>query len=140
MPKFGTKRGDESLNQVALMGYISKAPMESTAVYNSNNTTRCFYVLGVRRNQDETDFIGCVAFGKKAEYALRNFKVGTAVAVVGRLYSAPSKKEEGGKNLYYTCVNVITHEFAGYPRRDLAEQSYYNNDNDEVPDCPFPFN
>lgn len=146
MPNFGTKRGDEGVNQVELVGNIAKAPVESTIEYNGNTVTRCFYVLAVGRwKQNETDFIGCVAIGRKAEYALRNFRVGTSVAVVGRLYSArSSKKEEGGKNPYYTCVNVRIHEFAGYPRRDLAEQSYYDNDNDfiydEEEDCPFPFN
>ena len=66
-----------------------------------------------KREGDEqnADFISCVAFGKQGEFAEKYLKQGTKVAISGRLQTGSYTNKEGQK-VYTTDVVVEEQEFA----------------------------
>lgn len=73
------------------------------------------YTLAVDRKikqegQQSADFIGCVAFGKSAEFAEKYLRQGTKIAVTGRIQTGSYTNREGRK-IYKTDVVVEEQEF-----------------------------
>ena len=66
-----------------------------------------------RNNNDENsaDFIGCVAFGKSAEFAERYLHKGTKIVATGRIQTGSYVNKDGVK-VYTTDVVVEDQEFA----------------------------
>ena len=67
----------------------------------------------VARNSDghtEADFINCVAFGKRAEFAEKYLRKGIKIMVSGRIQTG-SYKDKEGRTVYTTDVVVEEHEF-----------------------------
>ena len=67
-----------------------------------------------RRNDENgqtADFIGCVAFGRSAEFAERYLHQGTKVVVTGRIQTGSYTNRDGQK-VYTTDVVVEDQEFA----------------------------
>ena len=74
------------------------------------------YTLAVdrrfHRDGDATaDFIGCVAFGRQAEFAEKYLRQGTKIAITGRIQTGSYTNREGRK-VYTTDVVVEEQEFA----------------------------
>ena len=57
------------------------------------------------------DFIGCVAFGRQAEFAEKYLRKGTKIAVTGRIQTGSYTNKDGQK-VYTTDVVVEEQEFA----------------------------
>ena len=83
-----------------------------------NSTAIARYTLAVdrrfRRNNDgeqTADFIGCVAFGRQAEFAEKYLRQGTKIAITGRIQTGSYTNREGQK-VYTTDVVVEEQEFA----------------------------
>ena len=77
------------MNKVILMGRLTRDP-EVRYSQGENSTAIARYTLAVdrrfRRNNDgeqSADFIGCVAFGRSAEFAEKYFRQGLKVIVTG---------------------------------------------------------
>ena len=74
------------------------------------------YTLAVDRryqkdkNNKGADFIGCVAFGKAAEFADKYLSKGMKIAINGRIQTG-SYKNRDGQTVYTTDVIVEEHEF-----------------------------
>jgi single-strand DNA-binding protein len=83
-------------------------------VYKSNDSTVAKYSLAVERKfnreQQQADFINCVAFGKSGEFAEKYLRKGMKIAVVGRLQTG-SYTDKNGNKVYTTDVVVEEHEF-----------------------------
>ena len=89
------------MNKVILMGRLVRDPeirytqgMEPVAVTK--------YTLAVnrrlkRQGESEADFIGCVAFGKAAEFAEKFLKKGQMISVIGRIQVRAWDDSEGKK-------------------------------------------
>ena len=78
------------MNKVILMGRLTRDP-EIRYSQGDNPTAVARYTLAVdrrfRRNGDgdqSADFIGCVAFGRSAEFAEKYFRQGLKIIVTGR--------------------------------------------------------
>ncbi len=75
------------------------------------------YTLAVDRRratadgQREADFIGCVAFGRQAEFAERYLHQGTKLIITGRIQTGSYTNRDGQK-VYTTDVVVEDQEFA----------------------------
>jgi single-strand DNA-binding protein len=74
------------------------------------------YILAVdrrfHRDGDATaDFIGCVAFGRQAEFTEKYLRQGTKIAITGRIQTGSYTNREGRK-VYTTDVVVEEQEFA----------------------------
>ena len=65
-----------------------------------------------REGSDQTaDFIGCVAFGRQAEFAEKYLHQGTKIAITGRIQTG-SYTNKDGQRVYTTDVVVEEQEFA----------------------------
>lgn len=107
------------MNRVILMGRLTRDPdIRYSAGDNSNAVAR--YTLAVdrrfaRRGEEEgqqtADFIGCVAFGRSAEFAQKYLQKGTKILVTGRIQTGSYTNRDGQK-VYTTDVVVEDQEFA----------------------------
>ncbi len=106
------------MNRVILMGRLTRDPdIRYSAGDNSNAVAR--YTLAVDRRfarrgeegQQTADFIGCVAFGRSAEFAEKYLHQGTKILVTGRIQTG-SYTNRDGQRVYTTDVVVEDQEFA----------------------------
>ena len=105
------------MNKVILMGRLTRDP-EVRYSQGENSTAIARYTLAVdrrfRRNNDgeqTADFIGCVAFGRSAEFAEKYFRQGLRISVSGRIQTGSYTNKDGIK-VYTTEVVVEEQEFA----------------------------
>lgn len=104
------------MNKVVLMGRLTKDPVIHQPEYQEG-TTVARYTLAVDRrrsrqqDQQQTDFISCVAFGKAAEWAEKYLHKGTKLTISGRIQTGSYTKQDGTK-VYTTDVIAEEQEFA----------------------------
>ena len=103
------------MNKVILMGRLTRDP---DVRYSQGENASAFarYTLAVdrrfRRDGEATaDFIGCVAFGRQAEFAEKYLRQGTKIAITGRIQTGSYTNRDGQK-VYTTDVVVEEQEFA----------------------------
>ena len=107
------------MNKVIIMGRLTRDPdiRYSQSTEGSNAIARYTVAVDRRRrtNGDGTeqtaDFIGCVAFGRSAEFAEKYLHQGTKVIVTGRIQTGSYTNKDGQK-VYTTEVIVEEQEFA----------------------------
>ena len=157
------------MNKVILMGRLTRDP-DVRYSQGENSMAIARYTLAIDRrvrrtdggaqDQQTADFIGCVAFGKSAEFAEKYLHQGTKIAVEGRIQTGSYTNRDGQK-VYTTDVVVEQQEFAesksaagnpgGYANNNAgysgapANQGYGSNDGfmnipDGVEDEGLPFN
>ena len=107
------------MNKVILMGRLTKDPdVRYSAGENATAVAR--YTLAVDRrfarkddnnSGQNADFIGCVAFGKSAEFAEKYLHQGIKIVVTGRIQTGSYTNRDGQK-VYTTDVVVEDQEFA----------------------------
>lgn len=100
------------MNKVILMGRLTRDP--EMRGEGTQAVTR--YSLAVdrrfsRNEENNTDFINIVAFGKSGEFAQKYFKKGTKVLVTGRIQTGSYTNKDGQK-VYTTDVIAEDQEFA----------------------------
>jgi single-strand DNA-binding protein len=117
------------MNKVILIGRLTKDPSVN---YTQSQQSMCVarYNLAVDRrvkadNQQNADFISCIAFGKNGEFAEKYLKKGTKIAIEGRIQTGSYTNKEGQK-IYTTDVVVDSHEFCESKRN--SEQTAPGND------------
>ncbi len=103
------------MNKVILMGRLTRDP-DVRYSQGESATAVARYTLAVdrrfRRDGDASaDFIGCVAFGRQAEFAEKYLRQGTKIAITGRIQTGSYTNREGQK-VYPTDVVVEEQEFA----------------------------
>ena len=106
------------MNKVILMGRLTRDP---DVRYSGNGSdggmqiARFTVAVDRRRTgadgQREADFIGCVAFGKQAEFAEKYLHQGSKIALTGRIQTGSYSKQDGQK-VYTTDVVAEEVEFA----------------------------
>lgn len=114
------------MNKVILMGRLTRDP---DVRYSSgeNSTAVARYTLAVdrrfRREGDSAtaDFIGCVVFGRQAEFAEKYLRQGTKIAITGRIQTGSYTNREGRK-IYTTDVVVEEQEFAESKNADRPRE------------------
>lgn len=104
------------MNKVILMGRLTRDPdVRHSGEDNSMAIAR--YTLAVDRrfrrdgNDQGADFIGCVAFGRSAEFAEKYLRQGTKMVITGRIQTGSYTNKDGQK-VYTTDVVVEEQEFA----------------------------
>jgi len=103
------------MNKVILMGRLTRDP-EVRYSSGDNSMAIARYTLAVdrrfKRDSDATaDFIGCVAFGRSAEFAEKYFRQGLKIVVTGRIQTGSYTNKDGQK-VYTTEVVIEDQEFA----------------------------
>lgn len=103
------------MNKAILMGRLTRDP-EIRYSQSDNGMTVARYTLAVDRRfkrdgEQNADFIGCVVFGKGAEFAEKYLKKGTKIVAIGRIQTGSYTNKDGQK-VYTTDVIVEEQEFA----------------------------
>lgn len=117
------------MNRVILMGRLTRDP-EIRYSNSGDQMAVARYTIAVDRpggkNQDEpsADFIGCVCFGKSAEFVEKYLKKGTKIAVEGRIRTGRYQNKDG-QTVYTTDVVVDRHEFCESKGNGQAPQGNY---------------
>lgn len=115
------------MNKVILMGRLTREP-EVRYSNGAEPLAVAHYTLAVnrrfkRKDEQEADFIPCVAFGKSGEFAEKYFRKGQMVAVTGRLQVRSWDKD--GEKRWTTEVVIEEQYFAESKaaQEKAAEQS-----------------
>ena len=125
------------MNKVILIGRLTRDP-EVRYSQGENSSVIARFTLAVdrrfRRQGEEAtaDFIGCVAFGRTAEFAEKYLKQGTKVAAVGRIQTG-SYTNKDGQRVYTTDVVVEELEFAESKNASGNNGGSYNNEYQSQP-------
>lgn len=105
------------MNKVILMGRLVRDPEVRYSQNGDNNLAIARYTLAVDRrfqrngNDQQADFISCVAFGRSGEFAEKYFRQGTKICIEGRIQTGSYTNKDGAK-VYTTEVVVENQEFA----------------------------
>ena len=103
------------MNKIILLGRLTRDP-EVRYTQGNEPMAVARYSLAVDRqgkkdeNKQNADFISCVAFGKRGEFAEKYLHKGTKIAVCGRLQTGSYTAQDGTKR-YTTDVVVDEHSF-----------------------------
>ena len=130
------------MNKVILMGRLTRDPEVRYSQGGENSLAIARYTLAVdrrfKRNGDDqtADFIGCVAFGRNAEFAEKYFHQGMKVVVTGRIQTGSYVNKDGQK-VYTTDVVVEDQEFAESKASSMANGSN-GGYSDYQPSAPAP--
>lgn len=125
------------MNKVILMGRLTRDP-EVRYSQSAEPIAIARYTLvvdrrGRRDNGEQTaDFISCIAFRQKAEFAERYLQKGIKIAVVGHILTGSYTNRDGQK-VYTTDVVIDEQEFA-----ESKAHSQQNNGYQQEPSCPYP--
>lgn len=122
------------MNNVILMGRLTRDP-DIRYSQSGDNMAIARFTLAVDRkfkrqdnaDQQNADFISCVAFGKTAEVAEKYLRQGTKIAVTGRIQTGSYTNKDGQK-IYTTDVVLDNIEFAeskGSRAESSDEQATY---------------
>jgi len=103
------------MNKVILMGRLTRNP-DVRYSQGEKATAVARFTLAINRiykrdGEPDADFINCVAFGQRAEFAEKYFRQGLKIAVTGRLHTGSYVKQDGTK-VYTTDVVIEEQEFA----------------------------
>lgn len=129
------------MNKVILVGRLTKdAEVRHSTGENATAIARFTMAVDRRAKRDEADFIGCVAFGKTAEFLENYGKKGIKFALVGRIQTGSYEKD--GKRVYTT--DVVVEELSFVESKGTASESSasapdmaFVNVPDDMEDLPF---
>lgn len=135
------------MNKVVLIGRMVADP-ELNFQANSGMAI-CRFRLAVTRpfKKDETDFINCIAFNKRAEAIAQYLTKGRQLAVTGSIRTGSYDAKDGTKR-YTTDIVVDSFEFIGQGNNNNQGNTPQNNfggmnfEEDMMPvdDGDMPFN
>lgn len=136
------------MNNATLIGRLTRDP---EVRYSDGGTTIARYTLAVDRRFKQTggqdaDFIGCIAFGKTAEFIEKYFKQGTKMGMTGHIQTGSYTNKDGQK-VYTTDVVAENVEFVEskkqsdnpYANSTEADELGFMNIPDGI-DAELPFN
>lgn len=137
------------MNKVILMGRLTRDP---DVRYSSGEEPMAIarFTLAVNRRfakkdgEQTADFIGCVAFGKSAEFVEKYFRQGMRITICGRIQTGSYINQEGHK-VYTTNVVIEEQEFAESKKSDSSSSGSSSSMEGGFMDIPdededFPFN
>lgn len=115
------------MNKVMLMGRLTRDP-DVRWTQGPEQSAVARYTLAVnRRFQKEggatADFIGCVAFGRQAEFAEKYLQQGIKIAITGRIQTGSYTNRDGQK-VYTTDVTVEAGDYNAVSSR--SEKAIYD--------------
>lgn len=103
------------MNRVILCGRLTREPEVRYSQTASGSMAVARYTLAVdrrfkRENEQNADFISCIAFGKLGEFAEKYLHQGVKIAVSGRIQTG-SYTNKDGRKIYTTDVVIEEQEF-----------------------------
>lgn len=134
------------MNKWVGIGRLTRDPELNFAAGTGTAVAR--FTLAVTRpfKKDETDFINCIAFNKRAEAIAQYLTKGRQLAVTGSIRTGSYDAKDGTKR-YTTDIVVDSFEFIGSNKNDNQGNTPQNNFGgmnfedemtpDDTGDCPF---
>ncbi|MBU6137308.1 single-stranded DNA-binding protein [Clostridium tertium] len=134
------------MNKWVGIGRLTRDPELNFAA--GTGTAVCRFSLAVTRpfKKDETDFINCIAFNKRAEAIAQYLTKGRQLAVTGSIRTGSYDAKDGTKR-YTTDIVVDSFEFIGQGNNNNQGNTSQNNFDgmnfedemtpDDTGDCPF---
>ena len=116
------------MNKVVLVGRLTKDPELRFAAGIVSAVCRFTVAVNRQFKKDETDFIGCVAFGKTAEIIAQYLTKGREIAVSGSIRTGSYDAQDGTKR-YTTDVAVDSFDFIGSNSGAARSNDSFNNNN-----------
>lgn len=118
------------MNRVILMGRLTRDP-EVRYSQGERSMAIARYTLAVDRrrkaeNEQNTDFINCVAFDKAGEFAEKYLRQGMRVLISGRIQTGSYMNKDGVK-VYTTDIVIEDQEFADSKGATAAGNSQGSN-------------
>lgn len=122
------------MNKVILMGRLTREP-DVRRTQDGKAVAR--YTLAVDRKTKEkaTDFISCVAWEKRGEFAEHYLKKGTKIVVTGHIQTG-KYTDRNGNTVYTTDVIVEDQEFAESKQSHENQEAQPDYQNDEFVSIP----
>lgn len=125
VPNLNSK--EVKMNKVILMGRLTKDP-EIRYSSGENPMAIARYTLAVdrrfKRAEDaKADFIGCIGFGKQAEFAEKYLHQGLKICVVGHIQTGSYTNKDGQK-VYTTDIVIEEHEFCETKKASESTEKY----------------
>lgn len=122
------------MNTAIICGRLTRDPEVRYSQNGQDQMAIARYTVAVDRpkknGQDNgADFISCIAFGKRGEFAEKYLKQGTKVIVEGRIQTGSYTNQKGDK-VYTTDVIVNSCEFAESRRSDNQSAGAQNTAQD----------
>ena len=110
-----------SFNHIAIMGRITKDIELRTTTSGTNVAS---FTVAVDRDFDKgkTDFIDCVAWRDKAEFAAKYFSKGSRAVVVGSLQMRDWSDKDGNKRK--AAEIVVSSMYFGDSKKDSENRDY----------------
>ena len=125
------------LNKAILMGRLTRDP---EIRHTQDNTAVCSFALAIDRaynpEKKQTDFIDCVAWGKKAEFVGKWFTKGTMAIVVGRVQSRQWQDKNGNNR---TTIEVNCDEVSFGESKKARQAGGYDNGSQMQPESDSDF-
>ena len=95
------------MNKVVLIGRLTR-DVNTRHLQKEKQVAVARYILAIPRkckhnNAPDFDFVNCVAYGKSAEFAQKNFFKGVRIAVVGHLQTDSYIEKDGIR----VCITEI---------------------------------
>lgn len=114
------------MNKTILIGRLTADPTLNFAAGTGTAVTR--FTLAVTRpfKKDETDFINCIAFNKRAEAIAQYLTKGRQLAVTGSIRTGSYDAKDGTKR-YTTDIVVDSFEFIGNSNGNSNNQGNTSN-------------
>ncbi len=125
------RRGGDRLNQVALVGRITKDPELRQL---SEGRVQTNFILAINRNyknsngEIDADFIPCSVWGKLATNVVKYCGKGSLIGVGGRLQTRSYEREDG-KRIFVIEVVVEDVRFLVLKERENKAIQKHNNSN-----------
>ncbi len=92
------------INRVVVVGNLTRDPMFSKV---STGTSKALFTIAVNRkykDQEQTDYVPCVAWSQSADYLNQYAKKGNMIAIEGRVTSR-NYDDKDGRKVYVTEIN-----------------------------------
>jgi len=116
------------MNNVSLIGNLVVDP---ELRYSQSGNAIVKGTIAVRRDNEKSDFIRYLGFGKTAEIIAEHFRKGRQIGIAGAIWTGSYEKDDGSK--VYTnevCVNRVTFVGGKKEKKESVEQI---DDSDEFP-------
>ena len=120
------------INRVVLVGRLTQDPV---ARKSQSGTTFINFTIAVNRRfagqgqEQQTDFINCVVFGKSAEFMEQYIKKGYLIGVEGRIQTRNYENQQG-QRVYVT--EVICDAVQNYQPRNSAPSTFDGGRSNDV--------
>ena len=132
-----------AINRVVLTGRLTK-DAELKATFTGNDVTSfTLAVDGFNKEQNNTNFINCVAWNQQAKFITTYCKKGFLVAIEGRLQTRNFDRKDGTKA---TATEVVVDRVENYSPKEYTQVESVNqnaapvvNDNPFADDNVLPF-